>query len=184
MSQTYVNPITRERATILRSSADTDGAFSLIEVELQPDGGNPIHYHQRFTEDFYPISGSLGVHYKGEELRLGPGQSFKVPIGDLHRFYNPGDRPIVFQAKIEPGQPGFEKFMAALFGLVRDGKTFGANQIPYNPFYAIILLDWGDTQVKHWTFKLIQPLLPSMLSLSRKLGFQRRLERLYVNAQR
>ncbi|AZQ43993.1 cupin domain-containing protein [Nonlabens ponticola] len=180
MPTTYINPITKEQATILETSAETNGAYTLIEVELQPDGGNPIHYHKRFTEHFIPQKGTLGVHYLGKELRLSPGQDFKVPVPDNHRFYNPTDRPIVFQARLEPGSPGFENFMAALFGLVRDGKTFSSNQIPYNPFYAIILLKWGDTQVDSLPFRLMLPLLNVLFTLSRKLGFEKKLYNKYV----
>ncbi|WOI24177.1 cupin domain-containing protein [Nonlabens ulvanivorans] len=180
MGHTYINPITKERATILKTSAQTDGAFTYIEVELQPGGGNPIHYHQYFTEQFEPIEGTLGVHHLGKEIRLKPGQIFKVPVIDNHRFYNPGDRPIVFRAKLEPGQPGFENFMAALFGLVSDGKTFGKNQIPFNPFYAIILLKWGDTQVDSLFFKLFKSVLMMLYTLSRKLGYEKKLLHKYI----
>jgi quercetin dioxygenase-like cupin family protein len=180
MSTTYINPVTREKATILQTSAQTDGAYTYIEVELQPGGGNPIHYHQRFTEEFEPVIGALGVHYLGKELRLEPGDRFKIPVLDNHRFYNPDDEPIIFRARLEPGQPGFENFMAALFGLVRDGKTFGSNQIPYNPFYAVVLLKWGDTQVDSLLFRLLRPLLNVMFALSRKLNYDKKLIAKYV----
>ncbi|SCY14041.1 Cupin domain-containing protein [Nonlabens sp. Hel1_33_55] len=176
----YRNPVTREKATLLETSASTNGAYTYIEVELQPDGGNPIHYHNRFTEEFEPIEGTLGVHYLGKELRLSPGETFKVPVMDNHRFYNPNPEPIVFRARLEPGQPGFENFMAVLFGLVSDGKTFGSNQIPYNPFYAVILLKWGDTQVDNLLFRLLRPLLDVMFSLSRKLNYDKKLIAKYV----
>lgn len=175
MPTIYRNPITKEKAALLQTSASTKGAYTYIEVELQPGGGNPVHYHKKFTEQFEPISGTLGVHYLGEEMRLKPGQTFTVPIGNNHRFYNPNMEPIIFRARLEPGQPGFENFMAALFGLVRDGKTFGPNQIPYNPFYAVILLQWGDTQVDSLLFKLLSPFLSVMYTLSRKLGYEKKL---------
>jgi quercetin dioxygenase-like cupin family protein len=180
MPTTYLNPITREKATLLETSRSTDGKSTYIQVELQPGGGNPVHYHKRFTEEFEPIHGTLGVHYLGKELRLKPGDTFKVPVMDNHRFYNPGDAPIVFRARLEPGTPGFENFMAALFGLVSDGKTFGSNQIPYNPFYAVILLKWGDTQVDSLLFRLLSPLMEMVYSLSRKLGYEKKLLQTYV----
>ena len=134
-----------------------------------------------FTEQFEPVSGALGVHYLGKEMLLEPGSIFKVPIMDHHRFYNPGDEPIIFRAKLEPGQPGFENFMAALFGLVSDGKTIGKNQIPFNPFYAIILLKWGDTQVDNILFRLFKPLLELLYTLSRKLGYEKKLLHKYIH---
>lgn len=180
MQRIYLNPITKEKATILKTSQETGGAFTLIEVELQPDGGNPIHYHKRFTEHFFPKKGSLGVHYKGQELLLKPGEDFKVPINDLHRFYNPTDHAIIFQARLEPGQPGFEKFMAVLFGLVRDGKTFSSNQIPYNPFYAALLLKWGDTHVDSLAFKVMTPLIKMAVGIAEILGIDKQLESRYL----
>ncbi|BAO55854.1 cupin domain-containing protein [Nonlabens marinus] len=180
MPTIYRNPITKEKATLLATSRSTDGTYTYIEVELQPGGGNPVHYHQQFTEEFEPIEGILGVHYLGKELRLTPGEKFKVPIRHNHRFYNPNDVPIVFRARLEPGQPGFENFMAVLFGLVSDGKTFGPNQIPYNPFYAVLLLEWGDTQVDSLLFKLLRPLMRVAVTLSRKLGYEKKLLETYV----
>jgi len=183
MPTIYKNPITKEKATLLETSHSTAGKYTYIEVELQPGGGNPVHYHNRFTEEFEPIEGTLGVHYLGKELRLEPGEKFKVPLKDNHRFYNPGDTPILFRARLEPAQPGFENFMAALFGLVSDGKTFGANQIPYNPFYAVILLKWGDTQVDSLFFKLLRPVVNVVFTLSRKLGTHKKLLKKYVRHQ-
>jgi mannose-6-phosphate isomerase-like protein (cupin superfamily) len=175
MPQVYLNPITQEKATILKTSEQTNGAYTLIEVELQPGGGNPIHFHEQFTEHFFPQEGVLGVHYLGKEIFLKPDEDFKVPLLDVHRFYNPNDQPIIFRAKLEPGQPGFENFMAVLFGLVRDGKTFSKNQIPYNPFHAFLLFEWGDTQVDHFLFRLFRPLISILVTLSRKLGYEKRL---------
>lgn len=180
MPTTYLNPITKEKATILETSQSTHGKYTYIEVELQPSGGNPIHYHQQFTEHFEPVKGHLGVHYLGKELSLAPGETFKVPVMDNHRFYNAQDQPIIFRARLEPGQPDFENFMAVLFGLVSDGKTFGANQLPYHPFYAVVLLKWGDTQVDSLLFKLLSPLLTVMFSLARKLGIDKKLIAKYV----
>jgi mannose-6-phosphate isomerase-like protein (cupin superfamily) len=179
MNLTYINPITKERATILETAAHTHGKYTLIEVELQPGGGNPIHYHKQFTEDFYPVSGILGVHYKGAALRICPGESFKVPILEPHRFYNPTDQPIIFNARLEPGQPGFENFMAVLFGLVRDGKTFSSNQIPFNPLYAALLLEWGDTYINSTAFKIVLPLVKMAATLARKLKLDKKLLETY-----
>lgn len=180
MPTVYRNPVTKKKATLLETSRSTGGSYTYIEVKLQPGGGNPIHYHHRFTEEFEPVNGVLGVHYLGKELRLLAGEKFKVPVKDNHRFYNPGEAPIVFRARLEPGQPGFENFMAALFGLVSDGKTFCSNQIPFNPFYAVILLKWGDTQVDPLFFKLLSPLIHVVYTLSRKLGYEKKLLQTYA----
>lgn len=184
MQRHFTNPITREKGHILKTSKDTDGKYTLIEVELQPGGGNPIHYHTRFTETFEPVIGTLGIHHEGDEIRLRPGETLTVPIHDLHRFYNPSDCAITFRARLEPGQPDFENFLIALFGLVRDGKTFGSNQIPYDPLYAAILLKWGDTQMDSPLFRWMRPLYRGLITLSRKLNKEKQLYQRYVAHQR
>jgi hypothetical protein len=127
-----------------------------------------------------PVEGTLGIHLEGKEIQLSPGDQVAAEPLQNHRFYNPTNEDITFDARLEPGQPGFENFMQALFGLVRDGKTFGRNQIPLNPFYAAILLEWGDTQVDSSLFTLSKPIVKWLVSLSRKRGYEKRLREKYV----
>lgn len=56
---TYYNPLNGEHTKILKSSADTLGEYTLLEVSLMPGGGNPPHYHTRFTEEFIAIEAVL-----------------------------------------------------------------------------------------------------------------------------
>jgi len=178
--RTFTNPITKEKAIILKTSEETSGAYTLIRVTLNTGGGNTIHYHTRFTENFMPHKGMLGIHHEGRELKLTKGDEVGVPPYESHRFYNPTDEDITFDARLEPGQEGFENFLITLFGLVSDGKTFGTNQIPYNPFYAVVLLEWGDTRVDNWMFRFSKPLVRWFLSLSRKRGHEKKLYDTYV----
>jgi hypothetical protein len=39
-------------STFLETSKDTNGAYELIRVEIQPKGGNSFHYHRTFEEKF------------------------------------------------------------------------------------------------------------------------------------
>ncbi|WP_294824347.1 hypothetical protein [uncultured Flavobacterium sp.] len=59
----YHNPVNGEYARILQSSEDTGGEYSLLEVSLSPGGGNPLHYHTQFTEEFIAVKGNLGLQY-------------------------------------------------------------------------------------------------------------------------
>ena len=63
-TKTYYNPLNGEYTKILESSADTGGAYSLLEVSLLPGGGNPVHYHTRFTEEFFAVKGRLALGMK------------------------------------------------------------------------------------------------------------------------
>jgi hypothetical protein len=59
--RTIENPLIKDKATFLETTADTNGASTLIQVELAPSGGNGLHYHKTFDETFTVLEGSLGV---------------------------------------------------------------------------------------------------------------------------
>jgi len=157
--KTYYNPINGEYTKILESAADTNGACSLLEVSLKPGGGNPLHYHTRFTEEFIAVKGRLGLQYQKQVLHLAPGENKLVPIGVPHRFFNDSDEEIVFRVMLRRGQPGFENFLKAMFGLVNDGKTITKNQIPTNIYHIAILYEWGDTHIANIFFRIFAPLV-------------------------
>ena len=154
--KTYHNPINGEYTKILESAAETEGEYTLLEVSLKPGGGNPIHYHKKFTEEFFAVKGTLGLWYKDKNIYLKPGESRLVPIGVAHRFFNDTNEDIIFRIILRKGQPGFENFIKSLFGLVNDSKTT-AKQTPLNPFYAAVLLKWGYTHLKNPFFYLLTP---------------------------
>lgn len=172
--KTYYNPLNGEYTKILETSADTNGEYSLLEVSLMPGGGNPIHYHTRFTEEFFAVNGKLGLRYEKDIVYLEPGESRLVPIGIEHRFFNDGSEPIVFRIILRDGQPGFENFIKALFGLVNDGKTT-KGMVPLHPFHAAILLKWGDTHIKNTFFYLLTPFASLAYRIAVKLGAEKKL---------
>jgi quercetin dioxygenase-like cupin family protein len=171
---TYYNPINGEYTTILKSASETKGEYSFLEVCLKPGGGNPMHYHTCFTEEFFAVKGLLGLRYEKEILHLEPGQSRLVPIGIEHRFFNDTDEDIVFRIILRKGQPGFENFIKGLFGLVNDGGTT-KRQTPKNPFYAVLLLRWGDTHLKNPFFYLLTPFASFGYWLAVRLGIEKKL---------
>jgi len=172
--KTYYNPLNGEYTKIIESSADTTGKYSLLEVTLMPGGGNPPHYHKRFTEEFIAVKGQLGLLYNKEIVYLEPGQSKLVPIGIEHRFFNNESEPIVFRILLRNGQPGFENFIKALFGLINDGKTT-KNMVPKNPLYSATLLFWGDTHIKNIFFYTFSPLAALAYRIARVTGADKKL---------
>ncbi len=157
--KTYYNPINGEYTKILESSADTNGEHTLFEVSLTPGGGNPVHFHTRFTEEFFAIKGTLGLRYGSKILHLKPGESAVVPVLKHHRFFNNTDDIIVFRVKLSKGQPDFENFLKVMFGLVNDNKTITKNQIPKNIYHIALLYKWGDTHIANTVFRIFSPLV-------------------------
>ena len=177
----YYNPANGEYTTILESSADTDGAYTHFEVSLSPGGGNPLHYHTSFTEEFTAIKGNLGLQLDKKKLYLQPGQSAMVPVYSHHRFFNDTTEPIIFRVKLTSGQPNFENFLKTMFGLVNDGKTVTKNQIPTNIYHIAVAYKWGDTHLTHPAFKLFSPFVLLIYKRAVKLGIEKKLLDLYCS---
>jgi quercetin dioxygenase-like cupin family protein len=64
------------------------------KVEIAPGSGNPFHTHYG-TEMGYVVSGHIRVEIKGQApVELGPGGSFMIPRGAVHRSVLVGDEPV------------------------------------------------------------------------------------------
>jgi quercetin dioxygenase-like cupin family protein len=142
---------------LVESSNETGGAYTLIEVELQPGGGNTMHYHNCFTKRFTAIKGELSVDIGKKQLRLQPGESALVPVGKMHRFYNQGESPIIFQVKLAPGHEQFEHGLAIVYGLARDGQV-NKNGRPKNLDHLAVVLSLTDTGVPG-LFSVLRPIM-------------------------
>lgn len=151
------NPIFDDTVTFLRYSYETDGAYTLLEIDLSPEGGNTQHSHRRFAETFIAVDGILGVEHEGEDYLLQPGQEITALPGEVHRFYNPGDERIRFQVKIEPGSAGFEKALYLLYGLTRDGYTDDYGR-PEDFGHIALFVKLSDTRAPG-LLNLLNPLL-------------------------
>jgi mannose-6-phosphate isomerase-like protein (cupin superfamily) len=68
-------------------TADTDGAFSLIETAESAIGlGPPLHVHRDAAESFYVIAGRYVMHLDGRDFECPAGSFVYVPIGMPHTF--------------------------------------------------------------------------------------------------
>lgn len=179
--KTYYNPVNGEQTIILESSGQTNGAYTFFEVCLKPGGGNPLHYHTKFTEEFFAIKGQLGLQQGKNTVRLQPGESQLVPIGSSHRFFNDTNAQIIFRVRLTKGQPGFENFLKVMFGLVNDGKTITKNQIPKNIYHIAVVFVWGDTHLAHPLFRLFTPLVKLFYKRAVKLGIDKKLQEQYCS---
>jgi len=63
-------------------------------VEIAPGSGNAFHTHHG-SEIGYVVQGHIRLEVKGQEPReLGPGESFLVPRGAVHRSVLLGNEPV------------------------------------------------------------------------------------------
>lgn len=139
---TIENPVIGERITYLTTSKQSNGEKTLLEVYLNPKGGNPLHYHS-FAERFKIIEGELNVQIGKEIRQLKPGDTATVPRNAVHRFYNTSGRPVLFTCELNPASEDFENVLRIGCGLARDGKA-GSSGMPKNIWHMAILMNMAE----------------------------------------
>ena len=177
-ARTIVNPVQQDEVTFLETSRESNHSQTLVEVLLAPGGGNPLHYHETFSEEFTCLEGVLSLEVDGRIIHLQPGESATAVIGSKHRFFNESGQPCRFRCRIAPGCPGFEQVLQIGYGLARDGKanTQGAPKSPYALGYMILA---SDTCLTGW-MAVMQPLLRWLGRQAIKKGIVADWQRRYV----
>jgi mannose-6-phosphate isomerase-like protein (cupin superfamily) len=103
--------------TIKADSADTDGAWSLMEYLAPPHfEGPPAHWHAQTVEAFYILEGTLTFTIGEQTITAGRGSFVLVPTGVVHGFLNATAEPVRFLTFCTPG--GFEGYFDDLAALV------------------------------------------------------------------
>jgi mannose-6-phosphate isomerase-like protein (cupin superfamily) len=117
------NVVTGERLVFHATSADTNGEYVLVETIVQPGGQvAAAHVHPNQSERFEIVAGQVGFRVGKEEIVAGPGEVLTVPAGTAHRFWNAGEEEARFLCEVRPAL-GFERLLATMFALARDGKV-------------------------------------------------------------
>ncbi|MEZ4663671.1 MAG: cupin domain-containing protein [Caldilineaceae bacterium] len=99
--------------TIKAAASAPTGAFTLFEIALPPHQSGPAaHFHQRTTEWFYILSGTLAFTLDDETVLARPGSSVLVTPGVIHTVWNPAATPaslLGFRTRAD-----FAEYLAAL----------------------------------------------------------------------
>lgn len=171
------NPVQKDSAVFLHTSAESGGERTLIEVEVAPGGGTTPHYHLSYDEHFEVIAGTLDVVTGGIRHTLGPGDKAVAFRNTLHNFHNATDVPTTFLVELRPGSEGFEKALQVAYGLAGDGQV-RANGLPRNPLHLALLLEWGEAQVPG-VATFLAPVFRLLANEARRRGMDRELEARY-----
>ena len=84
-------------------SEETGGAYAIIDQEVPPGHGPPLHVHRRETEIFYVAAGTFDVQCGNDVHRLNAGSLFVGPRDVPHRFENVGETPGRLVLTVIPG---------------------------------------------------------------------------------
>ncbi len=117
-------PVPGHQVTHKVVGADTDGGYSLLEIELLGDGP-PQHIHKTEDEAFYVLEGEINILLGERTIKATAGSFVLVPRGTVHAFSRVGQEPAKFLVIFSP--PGFEQFFDEAFDLdVTDTEAYVA----------------------------------------------------------
>ena len=108
-----------ETVTFKAVSADTDGAYTLIEVIDEPQSGPPLHLHRREDEAFYILEGTFAFQIGDRAMTAIAGWFMTAPKGVPHSYKNIGTTPARMLTLFVPA--GIENFFEDLSKLTAAG---------------------------------------------------------------
>lgn len=109
-------------------SADTEGAYCVMELTLPPGGGAPQHVHHREDEIITVVEGALTVtSADGKDHAAQAGSVIRLPKGARHAFRNATDAPVRVLITAIPG--GLDNYFAALGALGKDATQSDVDEI-------------------------------------------------------
>ncbi len=107
------------KITVLVTSEDVGGAYSIVEEIDEPGVGSPPHANTRETLAITVVEGDLEVRLPGRSVKLGPGESISLPREGRHSTRNVGSAPSRTLFTFVPG--GFERFFVEVAALGEGG---------------------------------------------------------------
>jgi quercetin dioxygenase-like cupin family protein len=172
LPRTVVNSEGNYSATFVKTGNDTHGAYELVQVELEPNGGNDWHYHKSFTEEFTVLEGKVKIGHNGNEIVINKGQSASASREDMHFFKNARAEKSLLLVKITPAS-GLEKTIRIGYGLINDGLL--KNDMSENPWHLILLLGYSETHLQGLPRWFQDPLISSLAKIAQWKGEDREL---------
>ena len=168
------NLATGDSIEFIQTDHGTQGKISEFIMTLAPGSSwarRPRHFHPIQTETFKVISGELHLT-AGKNKYVLKEEDDKVIVEPftLHSFWNESDKEISFQAEIYP-PVNIEKGIRLTYKLAEEGKVNKRN-IPYNPMYSLILMEYFDSYFAVIPWKLQRLLFRSGAKFARLLGYK------------
>jgi quercetin dioxygenase-like cupin family protein len=113
----------------LQSKDDTAGSIDMFEMTVQPNARMPIpHYHDRWDETIYGLTGTTTWRVDGNDIDLGPGETVFIKRGIVHGFTNRTAEPATCLCTLSPGVLG-PQYFKDMAGLLAAGAPDPASEI-------------------------------------------------------
>ncbi len=172
------NPIQKDQVTFLKTSADTNGQCTLVEVELADRGGVGLHYHKTYSERFNCLEGEVEIVLGKKKHTLKPGESAMAEPNTNHLFRNRSGLPCKFRVELQPASEGFERSLQIGYGLANDGQC-KSNGFPKDKLTLALLFDISESNLPGW-MSVFEFILRKQAKKAREKGLDRELIARYV----
>lgn len=178
MERKIYNPIQKDYVTFLKTGKETNGEYTLVEVELADKGGVGIHYHKTYTETFTCVEGELQVKLGNKLTTLSKGETAAALPGINHLFQNRSGKTCKFLCEIRPASPGFEQSLQIGYGLARDGQA-KPNGFPKDALALGWLFQISESNLPGWR-SIFEFILRAQAKKAVKKGLDKELIEKYV----
>lgn len=119
-----------QRRFELEESTSTHGGRTVFIEHMTPGTTVPPHFHNRFSETFDLISGSMSVYISGSpDLDVLETSVQKLEVGklatvepDVYHKYKVDEVDTVLRVIVAPGDADFERLLKIMNGLDSDGE--------------------------------------------------------------
>jgi mannose-6-phosphate isomerase-like protein (cupin superfamily) len=174
--RTIINSGGNYSATFLKTANETNNTYELIQVEVEPGGGNDPHYHKDFDEHFTVLQGVLTVYVEGKPRVLQVGDSTTAIKQTMHNFRNETKDKIVITVKTTPAR-GLEKTLRVAYGLI-NARQF-ENGLTKNKWHMCLLLGYSGSYLEGMPWFIQEPLVNSLAKIAQWKGEDKDLEVFY-----
>lgn len=164
-------------ATFVQTGRETNNDYELVQVELEPYGGNDWHYHTRFVEQFTVVEGKVKIGRNGEEMILDKGQTAEANKKDMHYFKNALNQKSVLLVKATPAG-GLEKTLRVAYGLMNDGLL--KNDMTENPWHMCLLLAYSESYLPGMPDWFQEPLINALAKIAQWKGEDKSLYKYFM----
>lgn len=183
----FTNPITGMRVTVLQTTTETDGRAVAVEYRLRPHSGREFtlaHRHRIYVERFEIIAGQAAYACDDEERSAAAGETVVIPLNTTHIHpWNIGDEELVVRHTTEAIRPDRETLDAALlgaetlFGLAHEGKVDANGRA--NPLQMAVLFNalLPNSYLPNVSLPVQRVLFAALAGLGRLLGYRLTYER-------
>jgi len=166
-----INPVIGHKCYFIKTSEETNGAYSHYELTLSPGSKNPRHKHSVYAETYTVLEGALALTVNDQEMTLRVGESYTVEKGVSHRFLNKEKNKTKVAVRLTPGHTGAENKLRILFGLAADGMTDDEG-VPYCMDTTALMADISDTQLAGIFSLLFKPFTKQIAERARRAGLE------------